>query len=156
MYHFSSTQVLLMSQKHSRLLLRLDNKGAFQPAGQSITLIDSPVCPGDSSRHYFISADALPSLHWCCVEPIVSVSSSEQNAFVVHSSNLFYWHGTISIIVPLEETGAMAPQGKHEEEQPADAGCLLWRHHRQRIVIRCMCALQRVMFCRRHQTAACL
>lgn len=76
-------------------------------------------------------AHIISFLQMCClyciytVGAIVSISSSGQNAFVMHSSDSFYWRGTISIIVPVEETGAMAPQGNREDEQPADAGCLL-------------------------------
>lgn len=40
----------------SRILSWLCDERAFQPACQSIALIDSPVCLSDSSRHYFISA----------------------------------------------------------------------------------------------------
>lgn len=98
------------------------------------------VCPSPWLILLFDSqtvADIISFLQMCCLYciygPIVSVSSSEQNAFVMHSSNLFCWLGTISIIVPVEKTGAMAPQGKHEE-QPAATGCLLWGHHKKRIV----------------------
>lgn len=133
------------------ILLWLFNERPFQAACQSITLIDSPVCVSDSSRHYFNSADVLPLLHLHC-GPIVSISSSEQNAFVMHSSNLFYRHGTISIIVCLWRRRVLWHQKCKHEEQPADTGCLLWS--RKRIVIRC--TLQWVMFCMRHQTTACL
>lgn len=106
------------------------------------------------------TADNIALLQMRClyciytVGPIVSISLSEQKTFVVHSSNLFYWHGTISIVVPLGETGARVPQGKREEEQPTDTGCLLCRHHRQIIVIRFMCALRWVMLCMGRQSTA--
>lgn len=99
---------------YTRLWFYCDER-AIQKACQSITVIDSPVCRPDSSQPYLISADVRSSQ----CEPIVSISLLGQNAFVMHSSQCFLWHDIISIIVLLEETGAMALQGQHEE-QPAD------------------------------------
>lgn len=67
---FSATQkflsLCLISPGHRRTLLWLDDERAFQPACQSITLMDSPVCLSDSGWLYFISADVLPLAHSLC------------------------------------------------------------------------------------------
>lgn len=42
-----------------------------------------------------------------------------RKTFVGHSPNSFYWCGTMGIIVPLQEVVAVAPQGRREDQRPA-------------------------------------
>lgn len=88
-------------------------------------------------RQYCISADVLPLLHSNCGANRVNFLVRTKKPFVAASPYSFYWHGTIWIFVPLEETGAVAPRGKHEEERAHRHWAVCCEgHHRWIIAIR--------------------
>ncbi len=121
-------------------------KEHFQPACQSITLIDSPVCLSDSGRHYFISADVLPLLRLHCGAN--SVHFLVQNKMPLSCIFLTCSIDTAqSASLCLWRRRVLWHRGANMKNSLQTLAVLLPRHHRKRLVIRCTSAAQRVMFC---------
>lgn len=135
---FSHRNVWHFAWTHRRWLLWLSDERAFQPACQSITVIDSPVCLSDSGRHYFISADVLPLPHLHCGAN--SVHFLVQNKMPLSCILLTCSIDTAqSASLCLWRRRVLWHRGANMRNSLQTLAVLLRRHHRKRIVIRCTC-----------------